>query len=176
MIISSVKISDPAECNCHLLYRMTSESYLMSSLPLLHLYISQCKFHMSYLIPRSSSTVQHVLLRTTGSWMYEINYWSVHTYIWVCFIQMHPIFNSGLTMYVLCYIPQSTFYISLLYSHQFCETGWQTIYTLVTTFSIGPGRVFRYYGSYTLYRTGTGTGTGKWWVSIWHYVLYTLQG
>ena len=56
MTISSVKISHPAECNCHLLYRMTSESYLMSSLPLLHLYISQCKFHISCLIPRSSST------------------------------------------------------------------------------------------------------------------------
>ena len=51
-----LKISHPAECNCHLLYRMTSESYLMSSLPLLCLYISQCKFHISSLIPRSSST------------------------------------------------------------------------------------------------------------------------
>ena len=47
MTISSVRISYPAECNCHLLYRMTSESYLMSSLPLLQLYINQCKFRMS---------------------------------------------------------------------------------------------------------------------------------
>ena len=32
MIISSVRISYPAECNCHLLYRMTPESYLFSSI------------------------------------------------------------------------------------------------------------------------------------------------
>ena len=29
------------------------------------------------------------------------------------------------------------------------------------------------YGSFTLH--GTGTGTGKWWVSILHYVQYTLH-
>ena len=33
----------------------------------------------------------------------------------------------------------------------------------------------RYYGSYTLHRSRTGTGTGKRWVSIWCCVLYTLQ-
>ena len=74
MTISSVKISYPAECNCHLLYRMTSESYLMSSLPLLHLYISQCKFHMFISFQDHHPLVQHVLLHTTGSSTYEINY------------------------------------------------------------------------------------------------------
>ena len=56
MTISSVKISCPAECNCHLLYRMTYESYLMSSLLLLPVYINPFKFLMSCLIPRSSFT------------------------------------------------------------------------------------------------------------------------
>ena len=74
MIISSVKSSHPTECNCHLLYRMTSESYLMSSLPLLHLYISQCKLHMSCSFQDHHALVQHVLLCTTGSLTYEINY------------------------------------------------------------------------------------------------------
>ena len=74
MTISSVKISYPAECNCHLLYRMTSESYLMSSLPLLHLYISQCKFCMSCSFQDHQPLVQHGPLRTTSSSTYEINY------------------------------------------------------------------------------------------------------
>ena len=89
-----LKISHPAESNCHLFYRMTSESYLMSSLPLLHLYISWCKFHMSYSFQDHHPLVQHVLLHTTGSSTYEINYWSVNMYIWVCFIQTYPIFNN----------------------------------------------------------------------------------
>ena len=80
-----LKISHLAEYNCHLLYRMTSKSYLMSSLPLLHLYISQCKFHVFISFQDHHPLVQHVLLCTTASSMYEINYWSVHTYIWVLF-------------------------------------------------------------------------------------------
>ena len=67
--------------------------FLISSLPLLHLYISQCKFHVYISFKDHHPLVQHVLLQTTGSSTYEINYWSVHTYIWVCFIQMYPIFN-----------------------------------------------------------------------------------
>ena len=63
-----------AECNCHLLYRKTSESYLISSLPLLRVYINQCKFHMFISFQDHHPLVQHVLLHTTGSSMYEINY------------------------------------------------------------------------------------------------------
>ena len=74
MTISSVKITYPTECNCHLLYRITSESYLMSSLPLLRVYINQCKFHMFISFQDHHSLVQHVLPRTTSSSMYEINY------------------------------------------------------------------------------------------------------
>ena len=94
MTIWSVKISYPAECNCHPLYRMTSESYLTSSLPLLCLYISQCKFLMSCLIPRSSSTCT----ACTTAYYRFFNIWnkllSVHTYICIFFIQTYPIFNN----------------------------------------------------------------------------------
>ena len=76
MTISSVKISYPAECNCHLLYRMISEIYLMSSLPLLCVYINLCKFHMSSVsFQDHHPLVQHVLPCTTGSSTYEINYY-----------------------------------------------------------------------------------------------------
>ena len=74
MTISSVKISYPAECNCHLLYRMTSESYLtflfhccdciQANVNSIH--------HVSF--QDHHPLVQHVLLCTTGSSTYEINY------------------------------------------------------------------------------------------------------
>ena len=60
-----------------------------------HLYISQCKFYAFISFQDHHPLVQHVPLRTTGSSTYEINYWSVHMYIWVCFIQRYSIFNKS---------------------------------------------------------------------------------
>ena len=34
---------------------------------------------------------------------------------------------------------------------------------------------FMYFAMYCSHYTGTGTGTGKWWISVLHYVLYTLH-
>ena len=97
MTISSVRISYPAECNCHLVYRMTSESYLMSSLPLLHLYINQYNFHMSCLIPRSSSTC------TVCTTMYYrfFNIWNKLlkcTYVHLCLFHSKHIQHSTLSI------------------------------------------------------------------------------
>ena len=82
MIISSVRISYPAECNCHLLYRMTSESYLMSSLPLLHLYISQlleCTYvHLSLFHSNVSNIQQQGCADTTFYTLFWDRTYSLH--------------------------------------------------------------------------------------------------
>ena len=105
------RFSHPAECNCHLLCRMTSESYLMSSLPFLHLYISQSKFHMSCLIPRSSSTC------TACTTMYyrSFNVWNKLLKMYIHTSEFVSIFNT--------FQQQEIF---LTQTFMFCEAFWNT--------------------------------------------------